>query len=176
MTTAPPKSLLQTVRFIVEKLTGITIGILFTGMVIVVFANVVARYALNASIGWSEEVSRFMLIWITFLGAVVAYMRNEHLGLDFLIQHLPLSIVKVVVILADLLVLGALAYMTNGGIDMAKDSLESGWVSSAVPIRYGIIYLVVPISAILMLLECIVKLVSDLLKTPSQFRTGGTAC
>jgi TRAP-type transport system small permease protein len=169
-------SLLQKVRSIVEKLTCITIGVLFTGMVIVVFGNVLARYVFNASIGWSEEVSRFMLIWITFLGAVVAYMRNEHLGLDLLLKYLPVNSVKVMVIAADLLVLGALAYMLNGGIDMAKDSLESGWVSSAVPIRYGIIYLVVPISSALMLLEGIVKIVSDLLKKPSQFRTGGTVC
>jgi TRAP-type C4-dicarboxylate transport system permease small subunit len=145
-------------------------------MVILVFGNVVARYVLNASIGWSEEVSRFMLIWLTFLGAVIAYMRNEHLGLDVLIQYLPLSIVKGVVILADLLVLSALAYMTNGGYDMTKDSLESGWVSSAVPIRYGVIYMIVPITSAVMLLEGLVKIAMDISKKPSQFRTGGNVC
>ncbi len=61
------------------------IGLLPGLMVIIVFSNVVARYFLNSSLAWSEEISRFMLIWLAFLGSYLAFVRNEHLGLDLLV-------------------------------------------------------------------------------------------
>jgi TRAP-type transport system small permease protein len=156
--------IIETVRVIIAKIIGLFIGLLLAGMVILVFGNVVARYFLNASIGWSEEVSRFMLIWLAFLGAVAAYIKNEHLGLDILVKYLPENASKVIVIAADIFVLIALVYITNGGIDMTKDSLASGWVSSAVPIPYGFVYMIAPISSFLMLIECLFKTGSDISK------------
>jgi TRAP-type transport system small permease protein len=154
--------IIDSVRKAIEKTIAFLIGILLAGMVILVFGNVVARYFLNAAIGWSEEVSRFMLIWLAFLGAILAFIKNEHLGLDILIKYLPEKASKVLIVAADIFVLIALVYMTNGGIDMTKDSLASGWVSSAVPIPYGFVYMIAPISSFLMLVECLLKTGSDI--------------
>ena len=158
------KSLLETVKNGFEKVINFLIGVMLAGMVVLVFGNVIARYFLNASIGWSEEVSRFMLIWLAFLGAVIAYIKNEHLGLDILVKMLPGKTAKMLTIVADFLVLAALAYMTKGGYDMTVDSLASGWVSSAVPIPYGYVYMVAPISSLFMFLEGVIKTAGDLRK------------
>ncbi len=148
-------------RHVVVKALGALCAILLTGMVVVVFANVVARYFLNAAIGWSEEVSRFMFIWVAFLGSVLAFRRGEHLGLDLLVKSLPRTAAHVVLLTGDLLVVAALVYLTKGGIEMTADSLESGWVSSAVPIPYGYVYLVVPVSFALMLVDALLKTIQD---------------
>mgnify|MGYP000981630895 CR=1 FL=1 len=149
------------VRKASERVLNTVIGIMLASMVVIVFGNVIFRYFLNTSIAWSEEVSRFMLIWLSFLGAVIAFMKNEHLGLDILVKFLPPIASKALVVFADVLVIFALAVMTKGGIDMTVDSFASGWVSSAVPIPYGYVYAVAPISSGLMLLESILKTFVD---------------
>lgn len=72
-----------------EKILRYITGVLLAGMVVVVFSNVISRYFLNAAIAWSEEISRFMLIWLVFLGANLAYINDEHLGLDILVKAVP---------------------------------------------------------------------------------------
>lgn len=58
-------------------------------MALMVAAQVFSRYGLNYSLFWSEELARFLLVWITFLGATVAYYYKAHPGVDALYRHLP---------------------------------------------------------------------------------------
>jgi TRAP-type transport system small permease protein len=58
-------------------------------MVVLVFGNVVLRYAFNSGIAMSEELSRWLLVWLTFLGAIVALRLHAHLGVDTLVRALP---------------------------------------------------------------------------------------
>jgi len=155
-------SYIQTLRKYFEHVLNAIIGTMLAAMVILVFGNVIFRYFLNSSISWSEEISRFMLIWLAFLGAVIAFMKSEHLGLDILVRFLPPFASHALVVLADVLVLFALVVMTKGGFDMTVDSFASGWVSSALPIPYGYVYMVVPISSALMLVEGLLKTASDI--------------
>ncbi len=57
-------------------------------MALVVAVQVFCRYVLNASLFWSEELARYMLVWLTFFGATVAYYRNLHPGVDALTARL----------------------------------------------------------------------------------------
>jgi len=61
---------------------------LLLGMVLMVFGNVVLRYAFNSGIVVSEELSRFFFVWLTFLGAIVAMHEGSHLGMDSLVARL----------------------------------------------------------------------------------------
>ena len=58
------------------------------GMALLVAVQVFFRYVLNDSIFWSEELARFLLVWLTFLGASVAYFRGVHASVDFLVWRL----------------------------------------------------------------------------------------
>lgn len=59
-------------------------------MVVMVFGNVVLRYGFNSGITASEELSRWLFVWMTFLGAVVALRSHAHLGTDSLVSRLPI--------------------------------------------------------------------------------------
>lgn len=61
---------------------------LLAGMVVMVFGNVVLRYGFNSGITLSEELSRYFFVWLTFLGAVVTFRENSHLGVDILLRAL----------------------------------------------------------------------------------------
>jgi TRAP-type C4-dicarboxylate transport system permease small subunit len=58
-------------------------------MVVLVFGNVVLRYVFNSGITVSEELSRWLMVWLTFLGAIVALREHAHLGVDTLVRALP---------------------------------------------------------------------------------------
>lgn len=138
------------------KVTRVLVGILFAAMVLVVFFNVVSRYYLDASLAWSEEVARFMLVWLVFLGAVLAYQKDEHLGLDILVKQLPRRVGAAVGVATDLLVIFAIGLLIYGGYSMAVDSWE--WEAATVPIPLGYIYVIIPVCCGLMVLQTLVKL------------------
>lgn len=60
-------------------------------MVVMVFGNVVMRYGFNSGITLSEELSRWLFVWMTFLGGVIALNERAHLGTDSLIARLPVG-------------------------------------------------------------------------------------
>lgn len=67
-------------------LEGVLVLLLF-GMVLMVFGNVVLRYGFNSGILISEELARYFFVWLTFLGAVVAFHEHAHLGIETLVQR-----------------------------------------------------------------------------------------
>lgn len=83
-------------------------------MAVMVFANVVLRYVFNSGITISEEASRMLFIWLTFLGAIVAMKDKAHIGVDTLIKHLPMLGKKVCAILSDLLILSCCVFFFIG--------------------------------------------------------------
>jgi TRAP-type transport system small permease protein len=83
-------------------------------MVVLVFGNVVLRYAFNSGITVSEEVSRWLFVWLTFLGAIVAMREHAHLGVDSLVKRLPTAGKKFCLILSQLLMLYATWLLLKG--------------------------------------------------------------
>lgn len=67
------------------RLIGYVIAAALALMVVLVFGNVFMRYAFNSGLTVSEELSRWLFVWVTFLGAVIALRDNAHLGTDMLV-------------------------------------------------------------------------------------------
>lgn len=155
-------SRLEIISRVMDKTLSYVIAVLLVAMSAVVFGNVMSRYFLDTTWGWYEEVSRFMLIWIVFLGAVVATIRGDHLGIDLLSVVFPPRVCRMIGVLADILVMAALVIMCQGAWDMAIDSLQSGWVASSIPIPYGWVYMVGPVSAALMFIQTLIKTIGDI--------------
>src|SRR5262245_31525528 len=71
------------------RLLKFTIAVCLAVMVVLVFGNVFLRYVFNSGITMSEELSRWFMVWLTFLGAIVAPREHAHLGVDTLVRALP---------------------------------------------------------------------------------------
>ena len=91
-----------------------SIAICLAVMVVLVFGNVVLRYAFNSGIAMSEELSRWLLVWLTFLGAIVALRQHSHLGVDTLVRALPPAGKLVCFVLSYVLMLYADWLLTLG--------------------------------------------------------------
>ena len=87
------------------KLLELLVVLCMVAMVIMVFGNVVLRYAFNSGITVSDEMSRYFFIWLTYIGAMVAMREGGHLGVDTLVKHLPVLGKKVCLFLSESLML-----------------------------------------------------------------------
>ena len=93
-------------------------------MVVLVFGNVVLRYVFNSSITVSEEVSRWLFVWITFMGAVVALREHAHLGTDALVSRLPPLGKKICFAIANLTMLYVCYLVFRGSLEQTRINMD----------------------------------------------------
>jgi TRAP-type transport system small permease protein len=117
MTSGPiTQSLLDRYCRLLDALMALMLAI----MVLLVFSNVVLRYAFNSGITVSEEVSRWLFVWLTFLGAIVAIKEHGHLGTDMLLTHLPAAGKKACFVVGHVLMLYVTWLLFSGSLAQAR--------------------------------------------------------
>ncbi len=102
------------------KLLGMLMAAGLALMVVLVFINVVMRYAFNSGITVSEELSRWVFVWLTFFGAVVALHDKTHLGTDTLVSRLSVRGKKICLVLGHLLMLFICWLLFSGSLEQVK--------------------------------------------------------
>jgi TRAP-type C4-dicarboxylate transport system permease small subunit len=107
-------------------------------MVILVFGNVVLRYGFNTGITVSEEVSRWLFVYLTFLGAIVALHEHGHLGVDMLVAKLPVLGKKACLLVSQILMLVVTWLLLQGSWDQTM--INMGVVAPASGASVGIFY------------------------------------
>lgn len=90
--------------------------LLLAGMTVMVFGNVVLRYGFQSGIDISEEMSRFFFVWLIFLGSISAMRRNLHMGFDLLVVSVGPQARRVLLAIANALVLGCCALILFGTV------------------------------------------------------------
>jgi TRAP-type C4-dicarboxylate transport system permease small subunit len=109
-------------------------------MVVLVFGNVVLRYGFNTGITISEEVSRWLFVYLTFLGAIVALREHGHLGVDSLVARLPTAGKKFCLIVSQLLMIGVCYLFLTGSWEQMM--INMGVTAPASGASVGIFYAV----------------------------------
>jgi TRAP-type C4-dicarboxylate transport system permease small subunit len=107
------------------RLIGYLIAAAMLVMVVLVFGNVVMRYAFNSGFTVSEELSRWLFVWLTFLGAVVALRDNAHLGTDMLVGKLGPMGKRICMGLSLMAMLYCLWLLFKGSYEQYKVNVDS---------------------------------------------------
>jgi TRAP-type C4-dicarboxylate transport system permease small subunit len=107
-------------------------------MAVLVFGNVVLRYAFDSGIAVSEELSRLLFVWLIFLGAILASVQRAHIGFDALVERLPLTGRKLLVVLTGGLMLWACGMFVVGGWNQMQINLGNSY--PVLGISYGWLY------------------------------------
>lgn len=140
-------------------------------MCVMVFGNVVLRHVFDSGINTSEELSRFLFIWLTFLGAIVAMREGGHLGMDMVVRRLTGTTRRAALLLGQLLVLACCGVLLWGlilqhDINVANIGLVTG-------ISLAIVYSVAWVCAVSIALLVLVNIAQLLrgreLADPRQF-------
>lgn len=121
--------------------------VLGASMSTVVAVQVFFRYVLNNSLFWSEEVARYMLVWLTFLGATCAYYRGLHPGIDLLGPRLPQQWRRRLTVVIQTLCLCFFGIMVIWGYKFAWFTRQQ--ISPALNLPMGVVYSIIPISGMI---------------------------
>lgn len=143
------------------KLLEFILFLCMTGMVVMVFGNVVLRYGFNSGILISEELSRFLFIWMTFIGAVVVLRERGHLGMDTIVRMLPLGGAKAAKAISDLLIIASCIYLVSGTWQQHDINMHNLSPVLAVPME--LVYSVAYISGFSMMAITAVSLITTFL-------------
>ena len=107
------------------KALNVVIALCLAGMVVLVFGNVVMRYGFNSGITLSEELSRWLFVWMTFMGAIIALKEHGHLGTDMLVGKLGPAGKKFCLGLSYVLMLYVCWLLFSGAYQQAMINLDS---------------------------------------------------
>ncbi len=140
----------------INRLVESVVIIQFAVLVIVVSAAVFARYVLNDSIVWAEELARYLFVWVSFLGGGLGVGTNIHVGVDSLVELMPRRPRQVVEILMELMIVVFTVVLIWVGAEFAAFGMKAQ--ALLLPIPMGYVYLAVPVGGFVMLINVLVHL------------------
>lgn len=134
----------------IDKFLGYFLAGLMMLMTIDVLWGVVTRYALGSQADWTEELARFLLIWIGILGAAYAAGQQMHLAIDLLKPKLqPKGQKNLSLIIDGAILFFAVSILVVGGFRLIYITQTLGQLSAALRIPMTVVYAVLPISGLL---------------------------
>lgn len=142
--------------------TGAEVAVagLGSAMVLVVIAQVFARYVFNHSLFWSEELARYLLVWLTMLGASVAYRRGLHPGIDIITVRMPPVAAGWARILTHLTAICFFGVLVYHGV--AFTHFIRFQISPALNLPKWTIYAIMPLSGVILTLHAAALLSEEL--------------
>lgn len=141
---------------VLRRTIQLVIILMFAVLIVTVFYQVLGRYLFNAPPSWSEELARFLQVWIALLASALCIQQGMHLGVDYLLHAVPPRGRALLEILVHVLVSGFLLLLLVQGIKILDVAAVQS--SPAMGINMWYAYLAVPVGAALMLLESVLKL------------------
>jgi len=148
-------------------LDGITL-LLLTVLLLVVGAQILTRYVLNYSLFWSEELARYLFIYLVFIGSAIVMRRNGHIQVSVFVERLPSGVRRGLAIVSDLLLLSFTVIVLIHGVRLAA----MVWTvpTAAMLIPWTLVYLGIVLGMAAMVLAVLGSLLSQLLdRSPVGF-------
>jgi TRAP-type C4-dicarboxylate transport system permease small subunit len=143
--------MLQRLSATLRRGTEVTMMVLMAFLVVVVVASVIFRYILLSPLTWSEEVGRYVMIWLGFLGASLAVHQGLHVGVEFVVGWVPPRLAAWLRRLTRAGVAAFLLIVTAYGFSLVANLWDQ--LSPVMEIRMTWPYLAIPVGSLLMLIQ-----------------------
>jgi len=158
----------MTLRNKVDKILELFLVVIMSALVIDVVWQVASRYLFSNPSSFTDELAVFLLIWVGLAGAAYVKGKNEHLAIDILPDKLPPKRKnRQLIFINFLVIIFSVTIMIVGGAWLAFTRFKIGQVSSALELPLGVVYMIIPISGILMVYYALddIRLLNKELKT-----------
>ncbi len=149
---------MNTLKSGLDRVLTWTVVALFAALVVDVAWQVFARQVLNQPSGWSEELAKYLFIWLGLFGSALVFGERGHIAVDFAIKKLPEKIRVAIMVLIQIAILAFTALVLIwGGYEVAKLAWSQNL--TGLPVNVGPLYLALPISGVLIAFYTIYHLV-----------------
>lgn len=143
--------------------------VLLTGLLCAVLAQVVSRYVFHSPLPWTDEIARFLLVWLTFVAAGYVMAGRLHVTVDIAIARLGVRATAIVDTLATIVVVGASVVLAIAGVEIAKATANVASPATGLPV--SVVYSAGTVGFALIALHGIGTVISNL-KDPSSVPGG----
>ncbi|MDA0750141.1 MAG: TRAP transporter small permease [Verrucomicrobia bacterium] len=165
-------NILVQIRECLVKLLEWILILLVAGLVLDVLWQVFSRFVLNDPSSWTDELATLLIIWVAMIGASVAFIRNNHLGVDYFVGKLKPRPRLISEILVQILIcLFAVVVLLLGGAKLVMLTLLTEQVSPALLVKMGHVYMALPLSGLVIALtsiETAIKKIGALNQVPVE--------
>lgn len=163
--------MLTLARAIIDRWLGGILMLLMAGSILNVLWQIFTRFVLQAPSSYSEELARYLLIWVGLLGAAYASGQGMHLAIDYFVHKLrPRKRRYIDMLIQSVIFLFALLAMVIGGIRLVAITLILEQTSAALQVKLGYVYMALPLSGLLIMFYAIATFI-DLLQQNRQSAT-----
>ena len=149
-------------------LVQVAIVLLLAAMVAVTATQVFFRYALNQPLTWSEELSRYLFIWIVFLATWVAFRRGLHLGVNAIVGLLPPGGATVMARIIEAIILAFLLAALSAADQVL--TITARQTSPTLGLRMHVVYAAFPLAAVLMIGEILLGWLQPRRRSPGRMQ------
>ena len=136
------------------KIEKIFIGLLFALSIIVIMISVIGRRLGNAPT-WSEEVVRYCIIWVTFIGSAICFRRQSHFGVDIIKRINNKYFQKVIEVFVWLCSVFFAVFLVHHGYEFSMFVLKMGQKTAALKMPIAMVYISVPAGGVLILIHLV---------------------
>lgn len=154
---------MQVIRSLVDFLGAINSVLLFICkyliivivaiIAVILIAAVVYRYGLGSAISWAEEASKYMMVWLTFLGTPVALRNFGHINIDLLVKVLPPRLQQLLYFVVSVIICFTMWIVFTKGMSFAE--MGARQVASSFNLSMWYMYIAVPLGSALTILVAI---------------------
>lgn len=162
MPVSPFAAFLQKAAREIARAASLACALLLGIMTLAVLAGVLFRYVFFSPLGWTEELSRYLMIWTASLAISAGIYHGEHIGLTFIPDKITGRTASLISgLLIDFLVLIFLLVMTRYSLPMVRDAKFQ--IAQSLPISMVIPSLAIPVSMGLAIVQTVIKIVLSFL-------------
>jgi TRAP-type C4-dicarboxylate transport system permease small subunit len=140
----------------IRKVAKLAIVVIFGLQVVVVFSQVVWRFVFNNPFSWSEELARYLQVWLILITSAVCIRKGRHLAIDYISHRVSFRVQRFFKLTWLVGIMGYLLVVIVFGIQMI--TVTGGQTTPALQVPIGLVYLAFPITGIFMLLETFIVL------------------
>ena len=151
---------MKVVKKIADNFEGYCCAVMLAVMSVVVFLQVIFRFVIKASLPWSEELSRYLLVYITYFGCAYGIKTGAHLGVEAFVLNLPKTVQKAINVLVQIGGLVVCVLILKFGADIVMSQMQSGQLSPAMRLPMWTIYSAIPIG----MAFCVIRYAVEIVK------------
>ena len=145
-----------------DNFEGYLAGIMMMAMSAIVILQVFCRFVLKASLPWSEEVARYLQVWVAFIAGAYGVRRGAHIGIEAFAIMLPKKAQKVLTIFILIVSIFMCAVIAKYGYDIVSTQLQRGQLTPATRIPMGYMYAAIPVGMVFFIIRHVEELIAQI--------------
>ncbi len=143
-----------------DKIEDTLLITMFVAMVGIIFFQVIMRYVFNNSLSWSEELGKFLFVWLSWIGISIGHRRREHIKITLFVDRLPVKARKLTEILSELILIVICGITMFHSFTMLGIQINIPYAGIKISTAWG--YLSVTLGCGLFILRAIMHILEDI--------------